>query len=157
MQEGCALPILPGNQWWVISVPCLCRTIQRDDIRDEFTILLTCMLLPLGSNKLGTVKKVGALKIIHEKYRAKKAADEYEQFKNSFNNALEAAPEMKAHLSKAQEDMHPLRVLNLFKAISDEVTKEAETQDEDVPRRVISIRLAEMFSFSSCRIASYWE
>ncbi|KAI7830730.1 hypothetical protein BC939DRAFT_392603 [Gamsiella multidivaricata] len=68
----------------------------------------------------GTVKKVGALRIVHEKYRAKKVADEYEQFKNTFNNALEAAPEMKAHISKAQEDMNPLRVLNLFKAISDE-------------------------------------
>ncbi|KAG0005321.1 hypothetical protein BGZ65_011422, partial [Modicella reniformis] len=71
-----------------------------------------------GTN--GTVKKVGALKIIHEKYKAKKVAEEYEQFKNSFNNALEAAPEMRTHISKALEDMNPLRVLNLFKAISDE-------------------------------------
>ncbi|KAF9436386.1 hypothetical protein BGZ76_004117 [Entomortierella beljakovae] len=68
----------------------------------------------------GTVKKVGALRIVHEKYRAKKVAEEYEIFKNSFNNAIEAAPEMKAHIPKAQEDMNPLRVLNLFKAISDE-------------------------------------
>ncbi|KAI1321791.1 hypothetical protein EDD11_000067 [Mortierella claussenii] len=68
----------------------------------------------------GTVKKVGALRIVHEKYRAKKVAEEYEQFKSTFNNALQAAPEMKAHISKAQEDMNPLRVLNLFKAITDE-------------------------------------
>ncbi|KAF9349052.1 hypothetical protein BGX26_012591 [Mortierella sp. AD094] len=68
----------------------------------------------------GTVKKVGALRIVHEKYRAKKVAEEYEIFKSSFNNAIEAAPEMKSHISKAQEDMNPLRVLNLFKAITDE-------------------------------------
>ncbi|KAG0249377.1 hypothetical protein BG011_009370 [Mortierella polycephala] len=68
----------------------------------------------------GTVKKVGALRIVHEKYRAKKVAEEYEQFKNSFNNAIAAAPDMKPHIGKAHEDMNPLRVLNLFKAISDE-------------------------------------
>ncbi|KAF9083486.1 hypothetical protein BGX23_011391 [Mortierella sp. AD031] len=68
----------------------------------------------------GTVKKVGALRIVHEKFRAKKVADEYEQFKQSFTNAIAAAPEMKPHIDKAHEDMNPLRVLNLFKAISDE-------------------------------------
>ncbi|KAF8945157.1 hypothetical protein BGZ47_003153 [Haplosporangium gracile] len=68
----------------------------------------------------GTVKKVGALRIVHEKFRAKKVAGEYEQFKNSFSNAIAAAPELKPHIDKAHEDMNPLRVLNLFKAISDE-------------------------------------
>ena len=72
---------------------------------------------------LGTVKKVGALRIVHEKYRAKKVAGEYEQFKQSFKNAIAAAPELKPHIDKAHEDMNPLRVLNLFKAISDEVNK----------------------------------
>lgn len=70
---------------------------------------------------IGTVKKVGALRIVHEKFRAKKVAGEYEQFKNSFSNAIAAAPELKPHIDKAHEDMNPLRVLNLFKAISDEV------------------------------------
>ncbi|KAG0310942.1 hypothetical protein BGZ97_012208 [Linnemannia gamsii] len=68
----------------------------------------------------GTVKKVGALRIVHEKFRAKKVAGEYEQFKQSFSNAIAAAPELKPHIDKAHEDMNPLRVLNLFKAISDE-------------------------------------
>ena len=70
---------------------------------------------------IGTVKKVGALRIVHEKFRAKKVAGEYEQFKNSFSNAIAAAPELKPHIDKAHEDMNPLRVLNLFKAITDEV------------------------------------
>lgn len=64
---------------------------------------------------------MGALRIVHEKFRAKKVADEYERFKDSFNNAIAAAPDMKPHISKAHEDMNPLKVLNLFKAISDDV------------------------------------
>ncbi|KAF9569256.1 hypothetical protein EC968_002626 [Mortierella alpina] len=68
----------------------------------------------------GAVKKVGALRIVHEKFRAKRALEEYEQFKSTFNNAIAAAPDMKPHIGKAHEDMNPLRVLNLFKAISDE-------------------------------------
>ncbi|KAG0057284.1 hypothetical protein BGZ83_000074 [Gryganskiella cystojenkinii] len=68
----------------------------------------------------GTVKKVGALRIVHEKYRAKKVSEDYEKFKDSFRNAISYNPEVKAHVNKAQEDMNPLRVLNLFKAISDE-------------------------------------
>ncbi|KAG0246496.1 hypothetical protein BGX31_001773 [Mortierella sp. GBA43] len=86
-------------------------------IYDECKKVTVC---PYCQASNGTVKKVGPLKLVHEKYKAKKAAEEYELFKTSFNNALEAAPEMKAHISKAQEDMNPLRVLNLFKAISDE-------------------------------------
>jgi DNA-directed RNA polymerase III subunit RPC1 len=66
-------------------------------------------------------------------------ADEYEQFKSSFNNALEAAPEMRVHISKAQEDMNPLRVLNLFKAISDEVREAVEAREDGISRRAISI------------------
>ncbi len=64
---------------------------------------------------------MGALRIVHEKFRAKRALEEYEQFKSTFNNAIAAAPDMKPHIGKAHEDMNPLRVLNLFKAISDEV------------------------------------
>lgn len=59
---------------------------------------------------------------MHEKYRAKKVAEDYEKFKDSFNNAITSTPEIKAHVNKAQEDMNPLRVLNLFKAITDEVS-----------------------------------
>ncbi|KAF9975704.1 DNA-directed RNA polymerase III subunit [Actinomortierella ambigua] len=68
----------------------------------------------------GTVKKVGALRIVHEKYRAKRVQDEKEQFLDSFKAAIAATPEIKVHVGKAHEDMNPLRVLNLFKAISDE-------------------------------------
>lgn len=69
----------------------------------------------------GSVKKVGALKIVHEKYKPKKAQEEQERFKSTFVNAVETTPELKAHLHKAQEDLNAMKVLDLFKKISDEV------------------------------------
>lgn len=75
---------------------------------------------------------MGALRIVHEKFRAKKVADEYEQFKSSFNNAIAAAPDMKPHISKAHEDMNPLKVLNLFKAISDDVGVKPVLLEDDI-------------------------
>ncbi|CAJ0633518.1 5567_t:CDS:10 [Entrophospora sp. SA101] len=68
----------------------------------------------------GSVKKVGAIKIIHEKYKSKKAQEEHEKFKIAFGNAIEHTPELKSHLHKAQDDLNPLKVLELFKGISDE-------------------------------------
>ena len=50
--------------------------------------------------KKGTVKKVGCLKIIHEKY---KKIDEREKFKNQFEYAVSANSEISPHISKAHE------------------------------------------------------
>lgn len=68
----------------------------------------------------GVIKKAGALKIIHERFRhsGKKEVPEEVEFKTSFEEALKSAPDMKQHISKAQDDMNPLKVLALFKAIS---------------------------------------
>ncbi|KAJ1979778.1 DNA-directed RNA polymerase III subunit C1 (rpo31), partial [Dimargaris cristalligena] len=68
----------------------------------------------------GAVKKVSGLKIIHEKFRDKKAAGELDQFRHTFDSALQANPEIKHHLSKAHEDLNPLRVRQLFEKISAE-------------------------------------
>ncbi|KAL5530725.1 RPO31 [Sanghuangporus sanghuang] len=69
----------------------------------------------------GTVKKVGAIKIVHDKFRAKKTADELERFKMSFAKAVEAQKEIGLYINKAvQEDLNPLKVLDLFRRISDE-------------------------------------
>ncbi|KAK9768440.1 DNA-directed RNA polymerase III subunit C1 (rpo31) [Basidiobolus ranarum] len=65
----------------------------------------------------GVVKKVGPLKITHEKFRAKRTASEQESFKQTFENAIAFAPELKSHVGKAQEDMNPLRVMQLFEKI----------------------------------------
>ncbi|CAG8530365.1 3760_t:CDS:10 [Cetraspora pellucida] len=68
----------------------------------------------------GPVKKVGAIKIVHEKFKPKKAHEEQENFKNTFVNAVESMPELKPHIHKAQEDLNAMKVLELFKKISDE-------------------------------------
>lgn len=66
---------------------------------------------------------MGAIKIIHDKFRAKKTAEEMERWKATFNSAVEAQKELGIYLNKAvMEDMNPLKVLDLFKRISDEVT-----------------------------------
>ena len=78
---------------------------------------------PYCSAVNGAVKKAGALKIIHDKFRAKKTADEMHRWKASFQNAVAAQKELGVHLSKAvHEDLNPLKVLDLFRRISDEVS-----------------------------------
>lgn len=67
------------------------------------------------------VKKVGALKIIHEKYRAKRTHADYQQFLKSFDMLVQTNPDTKAHLSKAQDDLNPLKVREMFQRISAEV------------------------------------
>jgi DNA-directed RNA polymerase III subunit RPC1 len=77
---------------------------------------------PYCSATNGAVKKAGALKIIHDKFRAKKTADEMERWKQTFAPAVEAQKELGQYISKAvHEDLNPLKVLDLFKRISDEV------------------------------------
>ncbi|OZJ06503.1 hypothetical protein BZG36_00634 [Bifiguratus adelaidae] len=68
----------------------------------------------------GFVKKVAALKIVHEKWRAKKAASDRQEFLRTFDAAAQAIPDIKPHLSKAQDDLNPLKVLKLFQNITPE-------------------------------------
>ncbi|KAJ1958508.1 DNA-directed RNA polymerase III subunit C1 (rpo31) [Linderina pennispora] len=69
----------------------------------------------------GVVKKGGPLKIVHDKYRQKRTADEQEDYRKTLANAVEADPQLKPFVEKAQtEEMTPLRVYQLFKNISDE-------------------------------------
>ncbi|MCO5597198.1 hypothetical protein L7F22_051274 [Adiantum nelumboides] len=74
----------------------------------------------------GVVKKFGALKIVHEKFRAKKTESEKEAFRRTFDSAVKLGGtgpgDLATHLAKAQDDLNPLKVLDLFKRISDEVS-----------------------------------
>nr|AOE43186.1 RNA polymerase III largest subunit [Cavenderia deminutiva] len=65
----------------------------------------------------GIVRKVSALKLVHEKYKGKNE-DAQRDFALQFEEAIKYNPEMKVHVKKAQEDMNPLVVLNLFRRIS---------------------------------------
>ncbi|KAJ3336300.1 hypothetical protein HDU93_003104, partial [Gonapodya sp. JEL0774] len=68
------------------------------------------------------VKKVGALKITHERYKSTRKALQpmIESFRSTFSTATSLQPDLKPHLAKAQEDMNPKRVLDLFRRIPDQ-------------------------------------
>jgi DNA-directed RNA polymerase III subunit RPC1 len=77
---------------------------------------------PYCSATNGAVKKAGALKIIHDKFRAKKTAVEMEAWRMTFASAVEAQKELGVYISKAiHEDLNPLKVVDLFRRISNEV------------------------------------
>lgn len=67
----------------------------------------------------GVVKKAGALKIIHDKYRwiGKKNPEDKIEFDNSFQDAIKANPELEKFVKRAMDDLNPLKVLNLFQQI----------------------------------------
>ncbi|XP_021335832.2 DNA-directed RNA polymerase III subunit RPC1 isoform X1 [Danio rerio] len=69
----------------------------------------------------GSVKKCGLLKIIHEKYKStKKVVDPaVSDFLQSFDVAIEHNKEVESLLTRAQENLNPLVVLNLFRRIPD--------------------------------------
>ncbi|KAA8646534.1 hypothetical protein EYZ11_004827 [Aspergillus tanneri] len=77
----------------------------------------------------GVVKKAGnsALKITHDKFRAFNASASVKKipppskivFDRSFDEARSHNAEVEKHYKKAQDDLNALRVLNLFKKISD--------------------------------------
>jgi IS30 family transposase len=90
------------------------------------------------------VKKVGALKIIHDKFRAKKTAEEFERFKRSFAGAVEAQKDLGMYVNRAvHEDLNPLKVLDLFRRMSDEVC--------------ISVIVRWLITDRRSRIASCWD
>jgi hypothetical protein len=96
---------------------------------------------PYCSATNGAVKKAGALKIIHDKFRAKKTADEMEKWKRTFAPAVEAQKELGMYINKAvTEDLNPLKVLDLFKRISDEVcpSKKFVMRDADIGFRIVN-------------------
>ncbi|KCV73369.1 DNA-directed RNA polymerase III subunit RPC1 [Fonticula alba] len=70
----------------------------------------------------GTIKKTGALKLYHERARGR-PSERDQQLKvdreKQFEAAIEANPDVKTHLSRANEDLNPMRVLSIFQNISD--------------------------------------
>ncbi|KAJ5797450.1 DNA-directed RNA polymerase III subunit RPC1 [Penicillium pulvis] len=77
----------------------------------------------------GVVKKIGtsALKITHDKFRAFNASTSVKKqpplsktvFDDSFSEVRNSNTEVEKHFKKAQDDLNALRVLKLFKKISD--------------------------------------
>lgn len=73
----------------------------------------------------GPVKKCGLLKIVHEKYRPSTTKQlppqEVRDFQRVVQEAAEGNKELLPFIGKAQENLNPLRVLQLFERIPDEV------------------------------------
>lgn len=71
------------------------------------------------------MKKSGLLKIIHEKYRPvtarQKASQEVRDFQRMIQEVAEENKELLPFVNKAQETLNPLKVLQLFVRIPDEV------------------------------------
>jgi len=71
----------------------------------------------------GSVKKVSnvhTLKLLHEKFKGKAAEHDAAMFQLAAAKAVQYNPEVGQHLHKAQEDLSPVFVLELFKRITDE-------------------------------------
>ncbi|KAL2754016.1 hypothetical protein ACRALDRAFT_1075933 [Sodiomyces alcalophilus JCM 7366] len=99
------------------------RTQITKKINEQCRKVKNCMYC--GSVQ-GQIRKVGVLKLVHDKFVSfnkstsmKKIPPESKiLFDESFNEARKANPELDKHQRKAMEDMNPMRVLNLFKMIS---------------------------------------
>lgn len=63
------------------------------------------------------------MKIIHEKYKTTKKTEDpvITEFHQSFEDAIKSNKEITTYLNKAQEILNPLKVLQLFENISDQV------------------------------------
>ncbi|KAK4249768.1 hypothetical protein C7999DRAFT_12476 [Corynascus novoguineensis] len=74
----------------------------------------------------GVIRKLSVMKLVHDKFSAynkstaqKKIPPESKvEFDASFDQAKKYTPELEKHTRKAMEDLNPLKVLNLFKQIS---------------------------------------
>lgn len=65
------------------------------------------------------------MKIIHEKYKTTKKSEDpvITKFHQSFEDAIKSNKELPTYLTKAQEILNPLKVLQLFENISDQVRR----------------------------------
>ena len=78
-------------------------------------------ICPYCGSANGIVKKSGALKISHEPYRSTKTAEQRKEAMTKFATVMAENKGLAANLEKLQEDLNPLKVLELFKRVSAEV------------------------------------
>lgn len=88
-----------------------------------------CTICPYCGDINGVIKKIGPMRIAHEKYRGRnrgkvpnnnqghRGQGTYAAWKESFTEATMDMRELDAHIDKAIEDLNPLKVLTLFKRI----------------------------------------
>ncbi|GAA6029739.1 hypothetical protein JCM8097_001026 [Rhodosporidiobolus ruineniae] len=78
----------------------------------------------------GVVKKIGAMRIGHEKWRGRNLKKDaggrdgaegkgnYQAWKASFEEAIREDKQIEAHVDKAIDDLNPLKVLSLFRKVT---------------------------------------
>lgn len=82
----------------------------------------------------GIVKKNGPMKISHEPYRGTKNAEAKAEYIDKFKVVLSENKGIGNHMDKIVEDLNPLKVLELFKRVSAEVSdRSIEEKSPDVP------------------------
>ena len=70
------------------------------------------------------MKKVGALKIVHEKFKKKASgiiSNDELNFRSTFDDAVEMDPYLKNYVVRAQEDLNPIIVKELLMRIPSDV------------------------------------
>ncbi|KAJ9083946.1 DNA-directed RNA polymerase III subunit C1 (rpo31) [Entomophthora muscae] len=114
----------PDRRKYLASLrrPGIDNTQKMEQVKKVIELCKKAVVCPYCSNINGGVKRVGVLKLIHDKFKAKtKAMDEKRrEFYKKFEPAVAAAPELKPHIAKASEDLNPLVVYNLFQNINSE-------------------------------------
>lgn len=77
----------------------------------------------------GVVKKSGPLKISHEPYRSTKVKDMKEEEKSKMATVVGENRGLAAALEKKQDDMNALKVYELFRKVSPEVSRSPDAPD----------------------------
>ena len=99
------------------------RTAILKRINEQCRKARTC---PYCGSIQGVIRKLGVMKLVHDKFSAynkstaqKKIPPESKvEFDASFEQAKKYTPELEKHTRKAMDDLNPLKVMNLFKTIS---------------------------------------
>ncbi len=99
------------------------RTVIVKKINEQCRKAKNC---PHCGSVQGTIRKLSVMKLVHDKFSAynkstaqKKVAPESKlEFDASFAQAKKSIGDLEKHARKAMDDLNPLKVLNLFKAIS---------------------------------------
>ena len=107
---------MPQNEGLLIFEALLLFCPHSVDVCLHLSVCLSCP---------GPVKKCGLLKIVHDKYRPpttkRLPPQEVREFHGILQDVAEQNTELKPFISKAQENLNPLQVLQLFERIPDEV------------------------------------
>lgn len=88
-----------------------------------------CTICPHCGHINGVVKKIGPMRIGHEKFRGRnrdkiptnregdEAQGTHAHWRATFDEAVKESREIEPHLEKAIDDLNPLKVLTLFRKI----------------------------------------